>query len=1042
MRNLIILFLVAFLFTVANSAVLLIPEDFEIIQDAIEESEDGDTLLVEEGSYNESIDFNGRDIVIASMYLLDGEEDHITNTFIDADGLNQRCVTIESGETEDAQLIGFTIINGFADYGGGIYCRNTRAQLSHLRVYDNHAQRHGGGMYCTTDGDPTLYDVAFISNSASHPEEDNGYGGAISTRGSSPILSYCLIVNNEAERYGGGIYSTNEGSPLLDHVTISGNAAGVGRGGIHFRENALPSLINSIHWGNTPADLSAGLNITYSDVQGEYEGEGNINQDPLFIDPENGDYGLQEGSPCIDTGDPDTPEDPDGTRADMGAVFFHQFPRVEIHPDELDFRTLNIGETRDLNVTVRNNSAVDLRIIEVLIIPDDAPFSVVEGGAGILGQDEEMTIVIRFAPDGEGALDGILRILSNDHDTPQVDLHLMGVGLPPVPNISVAPGFIIFGEAPLREEQSVVLTISSIGDLALIVNSVELTGGGSEQFRTDFQDVLRIEPGDHVELSVGFYPIVTGDFAVTLNVNSNDPNEGVLPIRITGSGVLPEFHFDAVSRTGVNHSLMILDATLDDEDLVYGSQIAVFAPSGLCCGTDYWLGEQIGLAAWGDNEITEEVDGLLDDQEMSFQIWDLTDHAAYPAEARYVRGSGIYHANGISVLTLPATREELPQQERFMLHLQYNWNLISSPIILGDDNVVHLWWGLGQEGSLAILKDYAGRFYNPEFDFCNIPRWDFHQGYQAKMNDLAELEFTGQMAAADTPIPMVSGWNIVAYLPADDIDAITGFANIVDIMTIAKDGMGRFYMPEFGFSNMVDLTRGQGYQVNVRQQAQLVWNLGQNLNAAYAAVVSSPVHFPILKPTGGNMSLLILGADLSLPANSELAAFTPEGLCVGSTALTGEGPWGMAVWADDATTPELDGSNPQTPLQFKIWSWGQEFALKPTWQAGNNSFEIDQFRAISISSKGFLPHEFTLSGLYPNPFNSQVTLSFFMPDAGSLELTIHNMLGREIKHLRYTGLTAGLHEITWDAEGIPSGVYIFRLESGAVTRLVKAALLR
>lgn len=60
--------------------------------------------------------------------------------------------------------------------------------------------------------------------------------------------------------------------------------------------------------------------VEYSNLSGYFSGEGNINENPLFVDPENGDFHLQIGSPCIDTGSP-SPQynDPDGSRNDMGA---------------------------------------------------------------------------------------------------------------------------------------------------------------------------------------------------------------------------------------------------------------------------------------------------------------------------------------------------------------------------------------------------------------------------------------------------------------------------------------------------------------------------------------------------------------------------------------------------------------------------------------------------------------------------------------------------------------------------------------------------
>lgn len=51
---------------------------------------------------------------------------------------------------------------------------------------------------------------------------------------------------------------------------------------------------------------------------------GNMDKDPLFVDPDNGDYRLKEGSPCIDAGDPNSPKDPDGTITDIGFYSFSQ----------------------------------------------------------------------------------------------------------------------------------------------------------------------------------------------------------------------------------------------------------------------------------------------------------------------------------------------------------------------------------------------------------------------------------------------------------------------------------------------------------------------------------------------------------------------------------------------------------------------------------------------------------------------------------------------------------------------------------------------
>ena len=87
-------------------------------------------------------------------------------------------------------------------------------------------------------------------------------------------------------------------------------------------------MTNSIVWGPSGANFlleNAGmLNGSYSILSFDLEGEGNLNADPLFVDPMNGDFSLQPDSPAIDAGDPEGARDPDSTRADMGAFFYYQ----------------------------------------------------------------------------------------------------------------------------------------------------------------------------------------------------------------------------------------------------------------------------------------------------------------------------------------------------------------------------------------------------------------------------------------------------------------------------------------------------------------------------------------------------------------------------------------------------------------------------------------------------------------------------------------------------------------------------------------------
>ncbi|MDA3814591.1 MAG: T9SS type A sorting domain-containing protein [Candidatus Cloacimonetes bacterium] len=209
LKSIYLLFVFVSVCSLLNSFTWEIKQDgtgnFTTIQEGINASVHSDTVLVYPGRYYENVNFNGKNITLASLELITGDETYITTTIIDG---NQQgsCVILESNEFE-AVFRGFSITNGLGDIiygdidrlGGGIRIKTTfqtdpiNAIIINCKIYNNYAV-YGGGIYID-NSDITLSGVSIYNNYASS-------GGGLNVLDESNIIfdlvNLCNIYNNFA----------------------------------------------------------------------------------------------------------------------------------------------------------------------------------------------------------------------------------------------------------------------------------------------------------------------------------------------------------------------------------------------------------------------------------------------------------------------------------------------------------------------------------------------------------------------------------------------------------------------------------------------------------------------------------------------------------------------------------------------------------------------------------------------------------------------------------------------------------------------------
>ena len=235
----VIIFILAF-GNVTKAAILHVPGDFEAIQDAIDNALTDDTVLVDPGTYFENINFKGKSILVISR---DGPE----TTIIDGGNIDS-VVTFNSGEGLSSILGGFTITNGRALSGGGIYIGNSSPTITGNKIIGNEG---ADGVGIAVLYASPLIELNIVSdNIRTFGSGGMGGGGILLAWSSGTQVLDNVISNNITSADGGGICMFMAGDVVIRGNTISGNSSGCG-GGISMANWSDALIVQNLIVGNS-----------------------------------------------------------------------------------------------------------------------------------------------------------------------------------------------------------------------------------------------------------------------------------------------------------------------------------------------------------------------------------------------------------------------------------------------------------------------------------------------------------------------------------------------------------------------------------------------------------------------------------------------------------------------------------------------------------------------------------------------------------------------------------------------------------------------
>ncbi len=271
------------------------------------EINEGDELIIEPGV---EVIFNGyyKMTVNGRLEAIGTESETIlfTSASPEAERWHRICFLNLDTNGQDPSVIDYCQFQyGDGDYGGP----------------GGSSEDDGGAILCENSSNLTISNSVFCYNRAN-------YGGAISCRYNSNItIERCTFYDNDTYENSGAIMCI-DADPTITNCLITSSS----HYGLWNQSGAGPTLVNCILHDNTSGSIynhsGSICHVTYSDIEGGWEGTGNIDIDPQWDE----DYHLTWSNwpdpsgktPCIDTGDP-TILDIDGTRSDMGPYrFLHE----------------------------------------------------------------------------------------------------------------------------------------------------------------------------------------------------------------------------------------------------------------------------------------------------------------------------------------------------------------------------------------------------------------------------------------------------------------------------------------------------------------------------------------------------------------------------------------------------------------------------------------------------------------------------------------------------------------------------------------------
>lgn len=738
-------------------------------------------------------------------------------------------------------------------------------------------------------------------------------------------------------------------------------------------------------------------------------------------------------------------------------------PEIFIPVTELNFPNTTVGNTENTLLQINNIGTAPLTVDSISVVNNIFSIEALSFPLQI-NPGSSQNVTVYFTPDDYQFYQGMLNIYSDDPVSPLVQVSLNGQGLINGPAIGLTSSFHNFGDVWVSEDGITLweFSIFNMGDENLEVSDMSFS---LPEYTYDSPSIpFQIVPTDTVPITIYFYPTQTGTYVDTLQITSNDLNNSVVGVAVTGSGVFNEYNY---GYTFWNYQVPPNPNTSSTEYRVEGlkpiNDITGDGISEVIISTDnYWTMCLDGAASgttfpiWAFNTYFSNTNAGSIGQSWEFGVQDamqIANDLNGDGKNDVVIGTG---GSNEHVYAIDGTNGQIIWQ-------------------YGDD----VNYGLGDFEAVDVQRDFTGDSVEDVLAIAD--------GNQDGTGYKSAFLFNGTNGNLEWqyfyPGPNPSfGKSIIS------IDDITG-DNIPDaVIAIGNNGSSNLQVMA------LDGTNGQPLWTTPMTEWEPKELIELPLPGDSSDVIAAEYFGNIRRlngrtgeqvwyyPLGGLAGVIQMS--LINDINSDnipdllIASFAANGL----NCLSGED--GTQLWAYPmdfqygvSAVPDIDfdGSEDvvtgdQTGTYFCINGKGDSLLFSHSFPGdrintvnvmpsvdGNYSYELlagtKNGKVVCFSggvdnvvsaqeTKEEIPADFALMQNYPNPFNPSTKIEFHLPVSEFVTLKVYDILGREIAVLVNENLQPGSYTVEFDASSVASSIYLYTLKAGKFTTTKKMILLK